>query len=178
MTRGVDPAAYCATHGGWWLARCTTRLCGPADAALWLGSTGPWWTGYTWNRYDLISAVQNRSDGAGECAGDSRRLHSGSGGSPLPAARQHGGGRRYGVPENESANWRHGKEGELTASCWERSAASEEASEARVDDGGGWREKERAVRWNPMKMKPKHELGVTNGSGGVRRCFGWLRRRG
>ena len=62
----------------------------------------------------------------------------------MPVARQHGGGRRYGVPENESANWRHGKEGELTASCWERSAASGKSLTAQVDDGGGWRDEDKA----------------------------------
>ena len=34
------------TRGMLGLDRCSTWLSGLADAALWLGSTGPWWTSY------------------------------------------------------------------------------------------------------------------------------------
>ena len=61
-------------------------------------------------------------------------------------------------------------------------------------DGGGrgvWEGSEAGRRWRPQigerkgmrvrmypsKIRPKRELGSTNGHGEVRRCFGWLWRR-
>ena len=49
-----------------------------ADAAPWTESTGPWWTGYTSNRYGLILAVHENST-AQDARDDLCQLHSTSG---------------------------------------------------------------------------------------------------